>query len=175
MIFSGALSEGQMEGCIELSISLMEKPEFHDKAKTIVEEIVCYPIHPERAFSSLFYGSRLFFPQDTDLVKKLISLNPNELFLDFRCLVSKNDISIINLADVILHLCEQFLDERNIILMQKGRYYAIVNELPALIATLYDQADGDEPLRSKCLSMWDALYQSDVSNARALTQQIMDC
>ena len=103
-----------------------------------------------------------------------MSLNPNEAFLSLRHFIKNNEVPLIEMADIIFHLCEQFLLDGNVDEMRKGGYYSITSELPSLIAGLYDQAEQNELLRSKCLDLWDVLYRSDIGNTRTLTQQIMD-
>jgi hypothetical protein len=174
MIFSGDLSECQIKGCSTVSVELMGKLEFREKAKSIIDELMNYSVCLKDTFRSLFYNSSFILSQDIDLIKTIVAADPNDSFLALRHFISENDVSIIELADVILHLCQQFLTKRNIDDMRKGGYYSIYRELPTLVAELYDQSDKDFSLRSKCLDMWDALYKSDIGNARMITQKIMD-
>ncbi|MDR1701958.1 MAG: ATP-binding protein [Sporomusaceae bacterium] len=171
MIFSGFLSTAQIKGCYRAAIDYMGEIRFHDKAKSVIEQLIKYSEEAHDYLDNIFYSSKFILPQDIELIKKIINLNPSKSFMNFQYYLEHNkDVSVLDFKDVILDLCKTINN------LKSEDYYYFSNHLPALVILLYEQALDikDDKLCNECLDVWDSFYKSNMGNARKLTQQIMD-
>ena len=169
MIFSKKLSPSQVQGCFGVTVDLMEESSCYERTKIVVEELLTYP---NDSLSRLFYQSSFAIPRDIELIKKIVSIDPVRAFGPMMHFIKKNGIAIIDFAEIFLKLCSSYAQKKDVIF--KEGYYSIESELPAAIVKLYDEAENDEDLRSKCLDMWDFLYKSSIHNIVRLSQLISD-
>lgn len=168
MLFSKQLSAAQIKGCCQVAIALMKNSEYHDKAKSVIEEIVLYPHELSEGLGRIFFHDCFVLPQDSELIRAIIALSPRKHTHDFIRYLKKKEISALPFIEILLQACAQYVNDKS------GVYYGSLNDLSACIASIYDQATDNLELRDKCLDIWDILYESDSGDIRAITRQIMD-
>ncbi len=175
MIFHSKLSETQIKGINRVTIELMKVLQYHERATLVIEELIRNPVKSKGSMNALFYRDSFVLPQDVGLIKKIVTLNPNIYLTGFCYYIEKADASLLDFAEMILHICNQYAcNKENVDEFIRNGYYAVSQQLPNLVSALYDQSSDDTDLHNKCLDMWDTLYKRDMGNIKAITQQIMD-
>ena len=168
MLLCGKLTASQIKGCSTVAVSLMEESSHRDKAKEVIEILLAYGEIVKENIDRLFYRSSFIFPQDIDLVKRIVSLDLYGFFPLLEYYIEKSGVPVLELSDIIFHMCKvcTSADSKN------GIQYHVATKLPLLVALLYDQANTSKELRNICLNMWDILYKHNISDTRILTKQM---
>jgi hypothetical protein len=170
-IRSGKLSDAHVKGCGEIIVELMRMPEYRERAKVMAHELLSYPVQVKKIFCRLFYRECLVLPQDIEFAKNIIALDPGEIYSSLKHFMDETDIAILDFTEIVLCLCDAYADIAKDATQQRGKYYSIISDLPVLVIGLYEKTN-NEVVKKRCLDLWDAFYQSDVSNTRDITMKI---
>ncbi|MBE6050722.1 MAG: hypothetical protein E7214_08725 [Clostridium sp.] len=171
------LSEKQMNAILEMVIEYFDKDEYNKLSKEIILEFGKSEADLEYSLGKLFYQNKISLERDKDFLLELMSTNIGlKLIHDFTRFLEKNSKSVIEYRDIIISMSTAVINRD---LSEIRGYWRIEDNISKLIIGLYDEtvSSTDPKLRetaSKCLDIWDLMYEKQIGSIRQLSQEILE-
>lgn len=129
----------------------------------------------EKNLRSLVYTLNIGWDYDF-LMELLTSSVGKNIIFSFLYYLEESDESLIKFSDIILKACENCIKDYDV---ECNRDYMIEQSLSKLILALYDSLYGTSKVKeklilSKCLDLWDLMYENRIGTTRELSNGIMD-
>jgi hypothetical protein len=169
----------QKKGIIEIAVYLFDKDNYTETCKKILNRFINDDtVEIGNMYSRLFFDKKLIIERDSEFIFSLFKESFSRRNLHFLVeFLQESGDSVLELADIILSLCKQVIDNYNSDI-KKNPYgiYGIEDELSKLIVGLYDEAvNKDNELSLRCLDIWDQMFKYQVGSVRVLSKTLMDC
>jgi hypothetical protein len=168
----------QRRGVADVSASLLKDEKYSRKCQEILSQFMNDPDKDVRKeLHSIFGNNNLFTDlKEQEFIKAYIK---SQAFAEdpYYCIRSIKDFSgnLIPVADAIFAICEEFstsLKEKS--RDMSSRYPYMVSELSSTLLRLYEQGQGEsnQKIASRCLDIWDLLFENRVGRTFELTKAI---
>ena len=149
---------------------------YHEKAKKELSHILEY--NDEKlidSWSGLFYKNRICLSQDRDFLMQLMTSELGaKMMFAFEKYISKHG-SLLDYSDIILKMAYYILEDADITRQDR---WLIERDLIKLVWGLYDEAnseeDKDEDISSRCLDIWDLMFEKQIGETQELTRKMME-
>lgn len=149
---------------------------YHEKAKKELSRILEY--NDEKlidSWSGLFYKNRICLPQDRDFLLQLMTSELGaKMMFAFEEYIRKHG-NLLDYSDIILKMAYYILEDADITRQDR---WLIESDLINLVWGLYDEAnseeDRDEYISSRCLDIWDLMFEKQIGETQELTRKMME-
>lgn len=174
---SSCKSKVQKEGILKVAIDFIGHQNYHEKCKTIITHLLDGKNDGINLFVRLLSTEKLNLQEDAEFILKLVTANFNirgiiRKFVDF---INEHDTPIKIFKEIIFSICQKFLQRYKQGVNDVGReLYGIAPGLSNLIASLYDETQGNVEDNQRCLDIWDEMFENGIGTIRELTKTIMD-
>ena len=170
-------SEDQIKAILDMAIIYLEVNDYREVAKNIILIYKSIDMDVEFPLSKMFYDKYIDAKRDRyflqEFMKTKMSRRTVRAFIHY---LEENAVSVIDYANVILQLCE------NVLQMELGELrsqWGIENEISRLIISLYDETSNSNAITSKqiatkCLELWDIMFERQIGSVRVLSQKLME-
>lgn len=170
------LDEQQKKAMVGMLIVYLGIDKYHEKAKKELSHILEY--NDEKlidSWSGLFYKNRICLSQDRDFLMQLMTSELGaKMMFAFEKYISKHG-SLLDYSDIILKMAYYILEDADITRQDR---WLIERDLIKLVWGLYDEAnseeDKDEDISSRCLDIWDLMFEKQIGETQELTRKMME-
>ena len=172
-----AMSEKQVQAILEMVIVYFDKDEYNQLAKEIILRFKKCKFDLEYSLGNLFYENKVDLERDKDFLLELMSANIGRRVIHaFTHFLEKNSKSVVEYRDIIISMSTSLINKD---LSKVKGYWGIEDEISKLIIGLYDEivSATDPELKktaSRCLDIWDLMYEKQIGSIRKLSQEILD-
>lgn len=169
-------SKVQKEGILKVAIDFIGHQDYHEKCKTIITHLLDGKNDGINLFVRLLSKEKLNLQEDEEFIVKLVTATFNRgIIRNFVNFINEYDISIKVFKEIIFAICQNFLRRSKQGVNDVGReLYGIAPGLSNLIASLYDETQGNVEDNQRCLDIWDEMFENGIGTIRELTKTIMD-
>lgn len=170
------LDEQQKKAMVGMLIVYLGIDRYHEKAKKELSRILEY--NDEKlidSWSGLFYKNRICLPQDRDFLLQLMTSELGaKMMFAFEEYIRKHG-NLLDYSDIILKMAYYILEDADITRQDR---WLIESDLINLVWGLYDEAnseeDRDEYISSRCLDIWDLMFEKQIGETQELTRKMME-
>ena len=170
-------NKNKKKSMLEMIILYFSEEKYRSKAKALLEKIILLEDDKDNdiLWGRLFRDKIVKPDEDEILISNILkSKIKKHVLSDFSEFIME-ERTIKEFSDLILELTENIIENPKDI-----KYiWGIENELINLIFCLYDKTSNDYTeessiIASRCLDLWDRMYEKNVGMARSLTEQLME-
>lgn len=170
-------SEDQIKGILDMAISYLEVNEYREVAKKIILIYKSIDMDIEIPLSKMFYDKYVDAKRDRkfllEFMKTKVSRRTVWAFVHY---LEENAVSVIDYADIIIQLCENVLQMG---IEDLRTQWGIENEISKLIIFLYDETANsnkatDKQIASRCLELWDIMFERQLRSVREISRKLME-
>ena len=171
-----ALEEQQKKAMVGMLIVYLGIDKYHEKAKQELGRILEY--NDKKlidSWSGLFYKNRICLSQDRDFLLHLMTSELGaKMMFAFEEYIRMHG-SLLDYSDIILKMAYYILEDAD---MTRQDRWLIERDLIKLVWGLYDEAnseeDRDEDISSRCLDIWDLMFEKQIGETQELTRKMME-
>lgn len=162
---------------LEMIVAYYKEKEYRQTAKQLLLSLadVGEGLEQESLWRRLFDHKIVDLEEDFDLVSKIMHRSVAKYLLESfsKYVLAERKLKLY--SNLVFDSAEQIMENRNARSVEWGIYDVISR----LIIQLYDEASNgleneDEVLASKCLDIWDKMYEYDLGAAKRLTNQMQE-
>lgn len=171
------LSEKQVRAILEMVILYFDNDKYNELSKDIILRFCKCDFDLEYPLGNLFNQNKVDLERDKDFLLKLMSGNiGRRIVYAFTRFLEKNSKSIVEYREIIISMSKSIIN-RDITAM--NGYWGIEDDISKLIIGLYDEtATAIDPelkeTASRCLDIWDLMYEKQIGSIRQLSKEILD-
>lgn len=166
----------QKKAIVGMLIVYLGIDKYHEKAKKELSCILEY--NDEKlidSWSGLFYKNRICLSQDRDFLMQLMTSEVGaKMMFAFEEYIRKHG-GLLDYSDIILKMAYYILEDADMIRQDR---WLIERDLIKLVWGLYDEANSeenmDEDISSRCLDIWDMMFEKQIGETRELTRKMME-
>lgn len=131
----------------------------------------------EFPLSKMFYDKYVDAKRDRkfllEFMKTKVSRRTVWAFVHY---LEENAVSVIDYADIIIQLCENVLQMG---IEDLRTQWGIEDEISKLIIFLYDETANsnkatDKQIASRCLELWDIMFERQLGSVREISRKLME-
>ena len=162
------LSEEQANSIVQRAVVFYDNEECHKRSEAVLKLMISRTKNELRALSSLFYHKRIIADRDGEFLKYIICSEQNKYILpEMLEYLNEFEGDLTEFAEVFSDVAKNFSGEYAV-----WRQQFVVESLIECTLKLLDQGGADEHIREVCLTLWDALYKSNLQSMRELSSKI---
>lgn len=131
----------------------------------------------EFLLSKMFYNKYVDAKRDREFLKQFMKSQVSKRTIRaFVHYLEESAVSIVDYADIILQLCENVLRME---LEDLRRQWGLEDKISKLIISLYDETTNsniitDKEIASKCLELWDIMFERQLGSVREISRKLME-
>lgn len=131
----------------------------------------------EFLLSKMFYNKYVDAKRDREFLKQFMKSQVSKRTIRaFVHYLVESAVSIVDYADIILQLCENVLRME---LEDLRRQWGLEDKISKLIISLYDETTNsniitDKEIASKCLELWDIMFERQLGSVREISRKLME-
>lgn len=131
----------------------------------------------EFLLSKMFYNKYVDAKRDREFLKQFMKSQVSKRTIRaFVHYLEESAVFIVDYADIILQLCENVLRME---LEDLRRQWGLEDKISKLIISLYDETTNsniitDKEIASKCLELWDIMFERQLGSVREISRKLME-
>lgn len=155
----------------------MKVDDYREMAKQIILTYKSIDIDVEFPLFRMFYDKYVDAKRDREFLKQFMKSQVSKRTIRaFVHYLEESAVSIVDYADIILQLCENVLRME---LEDLRRQWGLEDEISKLIISLYDETANsniitDKEIASKCLELWDIMFERQLGSVREISRKLME-
>lgn len=161
-------SEEQANSIARQAVAFYDNEEYHEKSEEVLKLLISKTNCELRALLSLFYHKKIIADRDEEFLKYVISSEQNRYILpEMLDYFNEYDGDLTAFCEVFADIAINLDDEYAV-----WRQQSVAENLIGCTLKLLDQGGADDHVREVCLTLWDALYKSNLQSMQALSKTI---
>lgn len=170
-------SEEQIKAILDMAVIYLKVDDYREVAKDIILTYKSIDMDVEFPLSKMFYDKYVDVKNDRDFLREFMKTKVSRRTVSaFVHYLEENAVSIVDYADIIVQLCENILQMEIETLREQ---WSIEDEISKLIISLYDETANsskmtDKQISSKCLDLWDIMFERQLGSVREVSRKLME-
>lgn len=170
-------SEEQIKAILDMAVIYLKVDDYREVAKDIILTYKSIDMDVEFPLSKMFYDKYVDVKNDRDFLREFMKTKVSRRTVSaFVHYLEENAVSIVDYADIIIQLCENILQMEIETLREQ---WGIEDEISKLIISLYDETANsskmtDKQISSKCLDLWDIMFERQLGSVREVSRKLME-
>ena len=161
-------SEEQANSIARQAVAFYDNEKYHERSEEVLRLLISKTNCELRALLSLFYHKKIIADRDGEFLKYVISSEQNRYILpEMLDYFNEYDGDLTAFCEVFADIAINLDDEYAV-----WRQQSVAENLIGCTLKLLDQGGADDHVREVCLSLWDALYKSNLQSMQALSKTI---
>lgn len=167
----------QNQHILHAVIRMEKHEEYKEESRRIIKEYSLSHKFKSDHVASVF-DNMLCSTEDIEYLNNLSKKCSGYLFVhNYIEFLQKEADSVLDYAENIICLCKNAIEETDD--QGERHYFLLEHELSKLVINLYDEAVNSKipnrkAIKSKCLDLWDLMYEHDMGTARRISSILMD-
>lgn len=170
-------SKEHIKAILDMAISYLEVNEYREVAKKIILIYKSIDMDIEFPLSKMFYDKYVDAKRDRKFLLEFMKTKVSRRTVwGFVHYLEENAVSVIDYADIIIQLCENVLQME---IEDLRTQWGIEDEISKLIIFLYDETANsskaaDKQIATKCLDLWDIMFERQLGSVREVSRKLME-
>lgn len=170
------MSQKQAESVLEMVMLYFNRVEYNELTKNIICRFHDTVLDLEMPISRLFYDNLINLERDEEFLIKIMSSKlSRKVTHAFIHYLEEESRYLIEFRNIIFEMSDSVILGD---IDSKERTWGIGESVSKLIIGLYDEASTNQlpkykEVATKCLDIWDLMFENQIGSSRLLSQQIM--